>query len=231
MKNEMYEELGKVKLVGEKTEGIPMWGINHYFKQLCDNYVKLVMLVRMCTRSWDDADVKIVISRESVPISFDKQKIERFLFKNDDCLVFQEDIIGFWFHFQRCERPMVYQRTRQGELLPFYNYFQKEAIKITDVTYNSPISIGVQGIVDGIVDLAMAKPRYEMERAEHEARQISYLAQGYASIARAAQVVSDPRTPDGIKQYALGELNKLLIKQGKLNDQLGIIQEKIDRKI
>ena len=77
----------------------------------------------------------------------------------------------------------------------------------------------------------MAKPRYEMERAEHEARQIAYLAQGYTSIARAAQVVSDPRTPDGIKQYALGELNKLLIKQGKLNDQLGIIQENIDRKI
>lgn len=70
-----------------------------------------------------------------------------------------------------------------------------------------------------------------MERAEHEAWQVSYLAQGYESIARAAQVVSDPRTPDGIRQYAKDGLLRLLIKQGKLNDQLGIREDRIDRKI
>ena len=231
MKSEIYTEIGKVRLIGEKTEGIPMWGINHYFKTLCDNYAQLVMLVRMCASLWDGADSKVVISNESVPLAYDKQKIERFMFKNKDCLDYQENEESFWSCFHRRERPIVYRRTCEGKLLPLYSYFEEEAIKITGVSYNSPISIEMQGVVDGLLDLAMAKPRYEMERAEHEAWQVSYLAQGYESIARAAQVVSDPRTPDGIRQYAKDGLLRLLIKQGKLNDQLGIREDRIDRKI
>ena len=231
MKSDIYAEIGKVRLIGERTEGIPMWGINHYFKTLCDNYAKLVMLVRMCAGSWDGTDTRILISNESVPLSYDKQKIDRFMFKNNDYLAYQENEESFWSCFHRCERPMVYRRTHEGKLLPFYSYFEEEAIKITGVSYNSPISIEIQGVVDGLLDLAAAKPRYEMEREEHEARQISYLAHGYESIARAAQVVSDPRTPDGIRHYAQDGLLRLLIKQGKLNDQLGIRQDRIDRKI
>lgn len=234
MINKETEEFGTVCIIGEKTENVPMWTINHYFKVLCDNYAKLVMLTRLCGLMQEGiSSSEIVISMDSAPLVSDKQALSKYLYDNKKYMVYplEENTEKFWHYFMKCERPMMYRKEPGGELIPLYNYFEKEAVKITSVSYHSPITIETQGIVNEMVDLVTARSRYEMECQEHAARQIGNLAQGYEKIARASQIISDPRTPEGIRIYAEDGLRRLMIRQGKLNEQLGIRMEKTDRRL
>lgn len=229
------EEMGAINIIGMKTEAVPMWTINHFFKSYCDNYVKLVLLTRLCTVYQNGiSSNEIVVSAKSIPVVSDKADIDRFLYYNSDIVEYavkEENPHKFWEIFNRCERPMIYYREGYDGLVPLYDYFGEEAIKVRKISYNSPVDSLIDGVVGPLIDLAEAKHRYEMEEEEHAARQIVNIADGCASITRVAQIINDDRTPPGVRMYAQATLDKLIDKQAKLNDKLGIRIERIDRRI
>lgn len=234
---DMYfdEEIGSISIIGENTENIPMWTINHYFKTYCDNYVKLILLTRLCRLYQRGMRLdEIVISAKSIPVSSDKNSIDKFMYCNKNVVEYvakEEEPNKFWDIFNRCERPMIYYCDNNDGLIPLYDYSGKEAIKICKISYNSPIVSVIKGCVDSLLDLTIEGRRLEMEEEAHVARQIISLADGYASLAKAAQIINDDRTPTGVKMYAMSALNKLMDKQGKLNEQVGIRIDKIDTRI
>lgn len=232
MRNDM--QIGTVSIVGEKTEEIPMWTINHYFKVFCDNYAKYVMLTKLRDAAGEGAYCgEFFVSGESAPLVPNANELKKYLYddKRQIKISLKEDPERFWHLVNKCERPMVYRNNHEGMPEPLYDCLGEEAVKITDVSYHCPIKIDIQGIVSGLTDLAMTKSRYEMECEEHAAHQIENLARGYERIAKAEQVISDSRTPEGIKAYAEDGLRKLLVKQEKLNNALGIRVDKIDKRV
>lgn len=71
----------QVNVVGEKTEDMPMWVINNYLKATCDNYTKLVYIVKII-EAFSDVDSRIVnigISTNSVPVDENGMEFEEKL--------------------------------------------------------------------------------------------------------------------------------------------------------
>lgn len=232
---EWNEDVGKVCIIGENTEEVPMWVINHYFKTFCDNYVKIILLTRLCELYQNGVrSDRIFISKKSIPVLSQKRDIEKFMYNNDDVIdyfVKKDTPKKFWDMFNRCARPMIYYREKGHGLIPLYEYKSDVAVKICYVSYNSPIEYIVKGAIDVLTDLTINNARYRHEEEEHAARQISNLANGYTSIVRAYQVIDDPRTPEGVKRYASDALATLLEKQNKLNENLGIKLDNIDTRL
>ena len=230
---EYEKDIGYIEVVGINTEEMPMWTINHYFKVLCDNYVKLILLEKLCTLAQQGLhSSNIAISRGSVPIMPKGKNIERFLYNNENIVEYvvkNEQPDKFWELFKRCERPMIYRRELDNSWTPLYDYFSDEAIKICRVAYNSPIETGIKGITSALIDLTTSNRRNRWEEEEHITRQIDNLANSYGSIVRATQIIEDERTPEGIKQYAREGLNYLMEKQRVMNERLDIRIRRIDR--
>lgn len=229
IKEEIFQaQTGSVRLIGHNTDNLPMWAINHYFRTFCDNYAKLVMMMRVCRMMQMGAEEKAVCAvKESAPLLADKGYANKMISRSEDNIVrlYEEE---FWYIIQKYERPVVFAWLLDGAQVPLYDGFAGDAVKLEQISYHCPISIEPSGIVGALVDLALAGPRYEMERQEHEARQIANLAAGCERIVRAMQVIEDDRTPEGIKAYARETMQVLMEKQNKLNRKLGIELADID---
>lgn len=223
--------IGTVQIIGYRTEGLPMWSINHYIEEFCNNYNKILLIRRICELMQDGAnDNQFLIAKKSINL-FPKTSIESiFTYNDEDYIILQskeENAKDFWHIIVNYIRPIVFYKENDN-ILPLVDINTEDAIKIKSFSYNSPIELNIQGAIDGIIDIANAKNRREMEEERHIACLINESASNVERIVKASQVIDDVRTPQGVKYYANNALMDLMNKQEKLNEKLGIRIERID---
>lgn len=228
-------DLGQVTLIGENTRELPMWSINYFLQEYCNNYSKLLIIQRICELSQQGIPDKCIFVAKKSADLFPKDSFTNTFqnYNNYDYVVLsekEEDPEKFWHITLNYVRPIVFYRDC-GTSYPIYDFTYDEAIKISRLTYNSPINFDVHGVIDSLIDLAQAPAKQQMYEEEHIARQIEQLADNYNEIARASQTINDPRTSDGIRNYANQGLAQLMKKQGQLNEKLGIRIDRIDSRI
>lgn len=252
MINEIFrtDDIGNIEIIGENTFGLPMWSINYFIQEFCRNYNRLIIITRICRLAQMGAsDNQFIVAKRSASLFPDKTIKDTFdynYYKNYIVLTMEdfdhnyenyilytnkeENHVKFWHIINNYARPMVFYKHGR-DIYPLIDITYEDAIKITRLSYNSPVEINIQGAINGLIDLATAGKRFIMYEEEHTARQIGLLADNYRRISLASQVISDPRTPRGIQHYAQMGLESLLEKQAKLNERLGIRLQRIDKKL
>jgi len=133
----------------------------------------------------------------------------------------------FWEGIVRRARPTVVLK-ESNNLTPLIDIFGEDAIKITSLKYSSPPMIDAQGIIGGLVDLAFAGGRNQRDEETFINEQIGQSADNVSRITRAYQIVSDHKTPPGVRSYAENMLQQIQEQQGRLNKLLGIRIDRID---
>ncbi|MCL2048757.1 MAG: hypothetical protein FWG87_08520 [Defluviitaleaceae bacterium] len=234
--------VGKISLIGNPDSILmPMWAINHYITELCNNYNKITTIRKICQLAQSGVTPEqVYIHESSAKIFLDKPIKELYKFNMNTFINLSSKlqmfpapyertkIPAFWCKLSRLKRPLVF--IKQGDdFIPLIDVNYYDSIKITSLAYNSPIQIDLQGGLSGLKDLFYAGKRFDMETAEHIAKQIGQGTDNIGKIASAGQVVEDERTPSWIKKYAQNELEFLLHKQHELNKMLGMRVKKIDK--
>ncbi len=230
----MSSYIDTISIIGNNSKEWPMWAINHFVDDFCCNYSKLLIIERICvlfTQGIDDD--QLYVFSESMPMFSNSDTIIKLANNSDKMIEFSlksQSPADFWNIITRYKRPMVYIKDN-NEIRPIYDIDSDESIKIRRMSLNSPFEMDPHGVVNTIIDLVEAKPKYEMHKEEHAARQITELARGYENICRAARTINDPSVPLGVQVYANQGLEALLKKQAQLNKQLDIRIKHIDSRI
>ena len=246
----MEHKISEVTIRGTKTEGMPYWMINNYIKSICDNYTKLVYILNIIDIfSNEESDIiDIGISTGSVPIDKDGRAFENKLIdyvmdlkvyynKKKYCLMSHIPEIGkkdFWHYFSSCERPICFAITKNKEIILLYNPRGYEGIKVCDISYHSPIDIGLAGFSECILHLVDAGAQARNDRRlqdEHEAKMVT---QAFYTMEKAINVqdkLQNTNLPGSQKEYLQRMYDGLMEKQQKLNETIGICVPKINVRI
>ena len=243
----MERKIYEVKIRGTKTIGMPMWMINNYIKSTCDNYAKLVYIVNIIDIfSNEELDIiDIGISTASPLIGTDGVEFENKLIdfvraskadKNNEkyCLMSympKEGEKGFDHYFNYCERPICFAITRDNDVILLYDPRGNEGIKVCDISYHSPIDIGLGGIGECIEHLvnAGAKARNDKRlQDEHEAKMITQAMQTMGEAINVESKLQNANLPRSHKEYLQNMYDALMAKQEKLNETIGIHSPGID---
>lgn len=241
------ECLKEIKARGEKTVDLPIWIINNYIKSTCDNYTKLLYLLKILDIYSDENSsiVDIGVSTKSVPIDkdgvdFEDKLIDKILNKKKDgtgvqyCLISQElkdGEKGFWHYFSNCERPICFALTDNNEVMFLHNPRGNEGIKVCDISYHSPIDIGFGGIGDCIEHLITAGCSVrndERMQEEHEARMLTQAMRTIGEGINVQEKLANSNLPESQKIYLQNMYNAIMAKQEKMNEQIGISMQGID---
>ena len=243
-------KISEVKIRGIKTVEMPMWMINNYIKSTCDNYTKLVYILKILDIfSGEESDiVDIGISTTSVPIDKDGRDFEERLIsyvrdsevgKNKEkyCLMShtpEKGEKGFWHYFSSCERPICFAITNDNEVILLYNPRGDEGIRVSDISYHSPIDMGWGGIGECIEHLVNAGTQIKNDRrlqAEHEARMVTQSMQTMSEGINVQIKLQNATLPESQKLYLQNMYEGLMAKQEKLNEQIGICRPGIDTRV
>ncbi|MDW7672002.1 MAG: hypothetical protein SCK57_11335 [Bacillota bacterium] len=229
------DDIGVIQVIGEKTNVLPMWAMNHYITEFCNNYNKIILVQRICLLIQSGYNYKqfIVAKRSAEPIP-QKSLEDSFNYSEKKFISLdnhEDNYNDFWHIIFNYVRPVVFVKDSRGSFQPLMDFDDVEAIKIIKMSYNSPPWWDIRGAINSVLDIANAKIRKEMEEEKHIAIQIEQGAKNYESIARASQVIDDSSTPNEIKEYAKIGLEELLEKQAILNNKLGIRVGRIDKKV
>lgn len=228
------KELGTIKLIGDKAEEFPMWSINRYIDETCNNYNKILIITKICELLQNGAiDSQFVVAKKSVMLFPKKSIKELFEYKEDNYIKLttkDNNPEAFWHIIFNYSRPIVFFCER-NTFTPIIDFKDEDAIKVTSLSYNSPPIFDISGAIETLYDLALAGKQDEREEEEHIARQLGESADNYRRIASASQVINDVRTPDGVRQYAMKGLEEIQEKQNILNKKLGIRIANINKKI
>lgn len=242
--------ISEVRIRGTKTAEMPMWMINNYIKTTCDNYTKLVYILKIIDIFADkESDiVDIGISTTSVPIDKDGKAFEDKLIsyvkdskedKNKEryCLMShipQKGKKGFWHYFSSCERPICFAITKESEVMLLYNPRSAEGIKVCDISYHSPIDIGWSGIGECVEHLVSASNQVRNDRRlqeEHEARMVTQAMQTIREGISVQNMLQNTNLPGSHKEYLQSMYDGLMAKQEKLNEQIGICHLEVNVRI
>lgn len=246
----MERKISEVKIRGTKTKGMPMWIINNYIKSTCDHYTKLVYILNIIDiLSNEESDIiDIGISTESVPIDKDGRAFENKLTayvkdskvdtnKEKYCLMShipEERKKDFWHYFSSCERPICFAITKDNEVIFLYNPRGSEGIKVCDISYHSPIDIGLGGIGECIEHLVNAGAQVKNDKRlqdEHEARMVTQAMQTLKDGISVQNMLQNAKLPGSHKEYLQNMYDGLMAKQKKLNEKIGICPLEINEKI
>lgn len=244
--------LREVRIRGTKTVEMPMWMINNYIKSTCDNYTKLVYILKIIDIYSDEHNdiVDIGISTSSVPVDKDGKEFEEKLIgyvknpkvdrnnKEKFCLMSrgcENSKKSFWHYFSNCERPVCFAITKNNDIIFLYNPRGDEGIKIREISYHSPIDIvmnGLSGCIDSLVN-ACAQDRNDRRlQMEHEARMVTQSMQTIKESIYVQEKLQNTNLPEGQKMYLQSMHDALMTKQEKLNEQIGVkCPIKIDTKL
>lgn len=241
------ECFSEVNARGEKTEDLPIWIINNYIKTTCDNYTKLLYLLKILDIFSDDNSnvVDIGISTKSVPIDkdgidFEDKLADKILNKKNNsagalhCFmsyVPKEGEKGFWYYFNNCERPICFAITDCNEIIFLYNPRGTEGIKVCDISYHSPIDIGFGGVsacIEHLISAGCSARNDERMQEEHEARMITQAMRTLGEGINVQEKLSNSNLPEGQKVYLQNMYNAIMSKQEKVNEQIGISMQGMD---
>ena len=240
----------EVKIRGTRTLDMPMWIINNYIKSTCDNYAKLVYILKIIDiYSKEEADiVDIGISTSSVPIGEDGKNFEDKLIvfvkdskidkgKEKYCLlrdVAEEGKKDFWHYFSNCDRPICFAITKKNNIVLLYNPRGAEGIKVCDISYHSPIDIGWGGVgacVEHLVNAGIQVKHDKRFQEEHEAKMITQAMQTIKEGISVQNMLQNTSLPGSHKEYLQRMYDGIMAKQEKLNEQIGICRPVIDEMI
>lgn len=234
-------KISEMTIRGTKTKGMPMWMINNYIKSTCENYTKLVYILNIIDIfSNEETDIiDIGISTRSVPIDEDGRAFENKLIdyvkdskvdnhKEKYCLLSHIPEKGkkdFLHYFSNCERPVCFAITQNKEIILLYNPRGDEGIKVCDISYHSPIDIGLGGIGECIEHLVNAGTQARNDRRlqnEHEARMVTQALHTMGEAINVQDKLQNTNLPGSQKEYLQCMYDGIMAKQEKLNRTIGI---------
>lgn len=251
-KNNLEKECSifEVKVSGSKTVDMPIWMINNYIKSTCDNYAKLVYILKIIDifSNTNTDIVDIGISTESVPVDKDGKSFENKLihhvqssdinnYNNNFCLmnyIPKGDEKDFWYYFSKCDRPICFAITTNNDVIFLYNPRGEEGIKVCDISYHSPIDINWGGVgewVDHLVSAGVQARNDRRLQEEHEARMVTQAMQTISESISVLERLENADLPGSHKIHLQNMYNALMIKQEKLNRQIGVYRPGVDIKV
>jgi len=217
----------RLQLKFDGKESLPAWAITHYLQQTEINYIKIVLVQRICNLIKDGLNPKKLIVASSSADVFPKKTIAYEDFDKFEFLARKDESVKeFWQIIARHHRPVVFYASDHG-YIPIYNHDDGNALIIRNVSVNSPVSINLEGIAGAMTDLYYAEEREQRQRLQWENEQVGQTVQNVENIVRASKVVNNQDVPEGVRTYANAILEQALKRQGALNSEIGMASVKI----
>lgn len=229
--------MDRLQLEFSGKDDLPAWAILHYLQKTEINYIKLIIVQRICELIDEGISPDRFIVATSSADVFPEKTIEYADFKQFEFLARKEDSANdFWRIIKNHHRPVVFYESNGG-YVPIY-IRDENALTIKNIAVNSPVSINLEGGGKALADLYYANDREKRERWEFENQQrqnglrfeneqIGQTIRNIEDIGRASETVNRRDVPEGVRVYANDILEQLLRRQEKLNEQIGMENTRI----
>jgi hypothetical protein len=70
------DSIGVVRLIGKETKNLPMWTINYYLQEFCNNYNKIITIIKICSLLQEGVELSnILLTKKScnvIPLKIDE---------------------------------------------------------------------------------------------------------------------------------------------------------------
>ena len=193
--------------------------ISHYIQQTDINYVKLMIVQKICTLIKDGIHPDAFVVASKSADLFNTQNPEYNDFDDFTILATKEESAKkFWNTINRYHRPVVFYR-KNNNYIPIFQYQDENRLIIRNLSVNSPVEFSLEGAGSSMVDLYYGSEREQRNRIQWENEQIGQVAQNINDIARASATINDPAVPSGVKLYAENILDQVMLRQKKLNEE------------
>lgn len=211
----MNEIIGQVEAESELS--VPIWSVNHFLDYTTCNYLKLITLREICRRFGEGAeDHNFLICVDSYDLFPFK---DDFHYRENDLIVLtskDRSAERFWYLFRQLHRPVVLFRT-QNSLEPIYELESEVSLKIRSLSLLSPVSFSLQGAIGALVDLFSGNI-FAQRANERNAQAL----ENVRNVVETCHLIEDDRTPPGVRQFAIDQLESIMNKQARINDKLKI---------
>ena len=140
----------------------------------------------------------------------------------------------FWHYFSNCERPVCFAITKDNDIIFLYNPRGDEGIKIREISYHSPIDMGIDGLSECVEHLINAHTQVRNDRRlqrEHEARMVTQAMQTINESINVQEKLQNTNLPGSQKMYLQNMYDALMAKQEKLNEQIGVCSISVDERL
>ena len=211
----MSENIGFVEVASEKS--LPICSVSNLLDNTTSNYLKIVTLREICLRFMEGAEdrdfVICVNSYDLFPANDDLHYLE------DDLIVLtskDRSAEQFWHLFRHLHRPVVLFREEQAQS-PVYRLESEAALRINSLKLQSPVSVSLQGAIGALVDLFSGN-LFAQRANERNSQALANVR----NVVETAHLIEDQRTPPGVREFAIEQLEAIMTKQCKVNDKLGI---------
>ncbi|MDD2368505.1 MAG: hypothetical protein PHQ90_04320 [Sulfuricurvum sp.] len=196
--------------------------ISHYVQQTDINYVKLMIIQKICTLIKDglDPDQLVVASKSADLFNTTQTAYNDY----DDFFILAkkgESAKDFWNVINRHYRPVVFYK-QNNEYIPIFNYQDEDRLIIRNLSVNSPVNMSFEGAGSALADLYYAPEREQRNRIQWQNEQIGQVVSNINEIGKASSTINDPAVPEGVKRYAENILNQVMQRQEKLNAEIGL---------
>lgn len=218
----------RLKISFQGKEELPAWAITHYLQQTEINYLKLVLVERICDLIANGMEPdSFVVAASSVEL-FPKKVIQYEDFNNFEILAAKEESAKkFWNVIARHHRPMVFYK-EGNNFVPVYNPNDENSLVIRNVGVNSPVNLSLEGAGGAITDIYYASEREQRQRTQWENEQVGQVARNVDDIVRASTTANLPGVPEGVRAYAQAILEQAMKRQEKLNEEIGMTNARVD---
>ncbi len=211
----MMESIGYIEAESDKS--VPIWSVNNFLDNTASNYLKLITLRGICQRYYEGAeDRDFLISAHS----YDLYPADDELHHNEEDLIVLESKDRspdrFWHLFRYLHRPVVLFR-RNCEVNPIYSVESSVSLRIKSLSLLSPVSFSLQGAIGALADLFSGKA-FAQRSSERNAQALANVQDAV----KTSHLIEDPRTPPGVRRFAVDQLVSIMNKQAKINRRLGI---------
>lgn len=218
----------RLKISFQGKEGLPSWAITHYLQQTEINYLKLVLVERICELISNGLDPnRLVVATSSADI-FPKKIVQYSDFEKFEILAEKgESAKKFWHVIARHHRPMVFYK-EGNNFVPVYIPNDDNSLIIRNVGVNSPVNLSFEGAGGAITDIYYASEREQRQRKQWENEQLGQVVRNVDDIVRASTTANQPGVPEGVRAYAQAILEQAMKRQEKLNKDIGMSNARVD---
>lgn len=211
----MRDAIGIIEL--ESEIAVPVWAVTHTLETISSHYLKVQTIRQMCVMFQHGAyDEDFLIAAHSFDLYPGFEETE---YGEPGLLVLRskaDSARDFWRLFGRLRRPVVLVRSG-AEFRPIYETDSEVALRIPSLSAESPFIVTLQGTIGTIIDLFTG--RAAAARAnEHNTAAITNLH----NIVETSHLIEDPQTPDGVRRFAIDQMEAIINRQARVNRKLGI---------
>lgn len=218
----------RLRISFQGKEDLPSWAITHYLQQTEINYLKFVVVERICDLISNGLDPNSLVVATSSAEIFPKKAIQHSDFKNFEILTEKDESAEkFWHVIARHHRPMVFYK-EGNNFVPVYIPNDDNSLIIRNVGVNSPVNLSLEGAGGAITDIYYASEREQRQRTQWENEQVGQVARNVDDIVRASTTANQPGVPEGVRAYAQVILDQAMKRQEKLNEEIGMSNASVD---